>query len=416
MRRQRDSFAAFHFKKLRVDMAQDLGLDLTRTGGLPRRPARRSSIDPFIVMDVMREANAHEAEGRDIIHMEVGQPGTPAPRAARERVRQALERERLGYTDALGLPALRERIAHWYRERYGLSLPPERIVVTSGSSAGFVLAFLAVLDPGDALLLPSPGYPCYRQILSVLGVRPILVETKAASRWMPAPADLERLPGDTAGLLLASPNNPTGTMVSATRLAELAEACRQRGLWLISDEIYHGLEYDVPADTALKHWDAAIAVNSFSKYFSMTGWRIGWLVVPEELVRPMERLAQNLYISPPAISQIAALGAFDGVEELEAIKAGYAANRALLLNELPAAGLTEILPADGAFYLYADVSALTADSADFAKRMLREIGVAITPGIDFDPIRGDRFVRFSYAGPHAAMREAASRIKAWLKR
>jgi aspartate/methionine/tyrosine aminotransferase len=279
-----------------------------------------------------------------------------------------------------------------------------------------VLAFLAVLDPGDALLLPSPGYPCYRQILSVLGVRPILVETKAASRWMPAPADLERLPGDTAGLLLASPNNPTGTMVSATRLAELAEACRQRGLWLISDEIYHGLEYDVPADTALKHWDAAIAVNSFSKYFSMTGWRIGWLVVPEELVRPMERLAQNLYISPPAISQIAALGAFDGVEELEAIKAGYAANRALLLNELPAAGLTEILPADGAFYLYADVRALTADSADFAKRMLREIGVAITPGIDFDPIRGDRFVRFSYAGPHAAMREAASRIKAWLKR
>lgn len=397
-------------------MVQDLGLDLRRTGGLPRRLARRSSIDPFIVMDVMREANAHEAEGRDIIHMEVGQPGTPAPRAARERARQALETERLGYTDALGLPALRERIARYYQERYKVSVAPERVVVTSGSSAGFVLAFLAVLDPGDALLLPSPGYPCYRQILSALGAKPILIETGAAARWMPSPSDLElHATASPAGLLVASPNNPTGTMVSPARLAELADCCRGQGLWLISDEIYHGLEYEAPADTALAHWDTAIVVNSFSKYFSMTGWRIGWLVVPEDLVRPMERLAQNLYISPPAISQVAALGAFEGIEELEAIKAGYAANRALLLNELPSAGLTSILPADGAFYLYAEVSALATDSAAFAKRMLREIGVAITPGIDFDPARGNRFVRFSYAGPHAAMREAASRIKTWLK-
>ena len=396
-------------------MVQHLSLNLRRTGCLPRRLARRSSIDPFIVMDVMREANAHETEGRDVIHMEVRQPGTPAPRAARERARQALETERLGYTDALGLPALRERIARYYRERYQVSVAPERVVVTSGSSAGFVLAFLAVLDPGDALLLPSPGYPCYRQILGALGVKPILVETGPVSRWMPAPGDVERFGEEAAGLLVASPNNPTGTMVSATRLGELAESCRTQGRWLISDEIYHGLEYEAPADTALGHWDAAIVVNSFSKYFSMTGWRIGWLVVPEELVRPMERLAQNLYISPPAISQVAALGAFDGIEELEAIKAGYAANRALLLNELPSAGLTSILPADGAFYLYAEVSALTSDSAAFAKRMLREIGVAITPGIDFDPVRGNRFVRLSYAGPHAAMREAATRIKRWLK-
>jgi aspartate/methionine/tyrosine aminotransferase len=343
MRRQRDSLAALLFKKPRAEMVQHLSLNLRRTGCLPRRLARRSSIDPFIVMDVMREANAHEAEGRDIIHMEVGQPGTPAPRAARERARQALETERLGYTDALGLPALRERIARYYQERYQLSVPPERVVVTSGSSAGFVLAFLAVLDPGDALLLPSPGYPCYRQILSALGVKPVLVETGAASRWMPASGDVERFGEEATGLLVASPNNPTGTMVSATRLGELAESCRGQGLWLISDEIYHGLEYEAPADTALSHWDAAIVVNSFSKYFSMTGWRIGWLVVPEELVRPMERLAQNLYISPPAISQVAALGAFDGIEGL------YAANRALLLNELPAAGLTSILPADGAF-------------------------------------------------------------------
>jgi aspartate/methionine/tyrosine aminotransferase len=204
-------------------------------------------------------------------------------------------------------------------------------------------------------------------------------------------------------------------MAVGGRLNELADACRRRGLWLISDEIYHGLEYGEPASTALQHWEAAIVVNSFSKYFSMTGWRIGWLVVPEELVRTIERLAQNLYISPPSISQVAALGAFDGIEELEAIKAGYAANRALLLNELPAAGLASMLPADGAFYLYADVSALTSDSAAFAKTMLREIGVAVTPGIDFDPVRGHHFIRFSYSGPHAAMRQAAARIKSWLR-
>jgi len=311
---------------------------------------------------------------------------------------------------------LRQRIAEYYRERYGVSLGPERVIVTSGSSAGFVLAFLTVLDVGDTLLLPSPGYPCYRHILKALGANPVLMETGPATRWMPEAQDLDRFAADRpAGLLLASPNNPTGTMTVGSRLGELAEACRARGLWLISDEIYHGLEYDAPAATALAHWDAAIVVNSFSKYFSMTGWRIGWLVVPEELVRPMERLAQNLYISPPSISQIAALGAFDGIEELEEIKAGYAANRDLLLNELPSAGLTAILPADGAFYLYVDVRELTSDSATFATRMLKEIGVAITPGIDFDPVRGHGFIRLSYAGPHAAMREAARRIKRWLK-
>lgn len=234
---------------------------------------------------------------------------------------------------------------------------------------------------------------------------------------MPTPDDVDRLAAqDIAGLLLASPNNPTGTMVHGDRLAKIAAACRRQGLWLISDEIYHGLEYDAPAETALAHSDEAIVVNSFSKYFSMTGWRIGWLVVPEALVRPIERLAQNLYISPPAISQIAALGAFDGIDELEAIKESYGRNRAMLLEALPAAGLSDILPADGAFYLYADVSRFTADSEAFAKAMLRDIGVAVTPGIDFDPDRGRRYLRLSYAGPHAAMREAAVRIGAWLKK
>jgi aspartate/methionine/tyrosine aminotransferase len=348
--------------------------------------------------------------------MEVGQPATPAPRAARERAQKALAGERLGYTEALGMPALRERIARYTAERYGVSVSPERVVVTAGSSAGFVLAFLAILDAGDALGLPSPGYPCYRQILKALGVRPHLVETSGQGRWMPTVQDVERLAaGGAAGLLLASPNNPTGTMALPPRLAEIAEACRRNRLWLISDEIYHGLEYETQAETALAHSGEAIVVNSFSKYFSMTGWRIGWLVVPEALVRPLERLAQNLYISPPAISQAAALGAFEGLEELEEIRCAYARNRAMLLEELPRAGLTAILPADGGFYLYADVSRFTADSAAFAKSMLKEIGVAATPGIDFDAERGSSYLRFCYAGPEREMREAARRIAGWLK-
>lgn len=383
---------------------------------LPRRPAASRAIDPFIVMDVMREANRREMAGENIIHMEVGQPATPAPRAARERVARAMEEHNLGYTLSLGLPELRERIAVYLKARYGVGVGPERIVVTAGSSAGFVLAFLAILDHDDSFGLPSPGYPCYRQILKALGFRPYLIETSDSGRWMPTTADVDALAAaGAAGLLLASPNNPTGTMAQGARLKELAESCTRQGLWLISDEIYHGLEYEAPAETALAYSDAAIVVNSFSKYFSMTGWRVGWLVVPDALTRTIERLAQNLYIAPPTISQVAALGAFDGIEELEEIKSRYARNRALLLNELPAAGLTTILPADGAFYLYADIRDRTDDSAAFAQAMLREIGVAATPGIDFDPDRGRSYLRLSYAGAEHEMREAARRIKAWLK-
>ena len=390
--------------------------DKSKTDGLPRPLAQTRAIDPFIVMDVMSDANRREAGGEDIIHMEVGQPATPAPRAARERALKALAEDRLGYTEALGSPRLRERIARYRAERYGCAIGPERVVVTAGSSAGFVLAFLAICEHGDAFGLSSPGYPCYRRILKALGMRPHLIETSGQGRWMPTTADIERLAADgAAGLLLASPNNPTGTMALAPRLGELAQACARHKLWLISDEIYHGLEYDAPAETALQHSDAAIVINSFSKYFSMTGWRIGWLVVPEALTRSIERLAQNLYISPPSISQIAALGAFDGIDELEEIKSRYARNRAMLLEELPRAGLDSILPADGAFYLYADISRYTGDSAAFAQRMLRETGVAATPGIDFDPDRGGCYLRLCYAGAEKEMREAAKRIGAWLK-
>jgi len=383
---------------------------------LPRQPAASRAIDPFIVMDVMREANRRQTAGEDIIHMEVGQPATPAPRAARDRVVRAMAEHNLGYTLSLGLPELRERIAGYLKSRYSIDVGPERIVVTAGSSAGFVLAFLAILNHGDSFGLPSPGYPCYRQILKALGFQPRLIETSDEGRWMPTSVDVDALAANGAsGLLLASPNNPTGTMAKGARLKELAEACTRKGLWLISDEIYHGLEYDVAAETALAYSDSAIVVNSFSKYFSMTGWRVGWLVVPEALTRTIERLAQNLYIAPPTVSQIAALGAFDGIDELEEIKSRYAQNRSLLLNELPAAGLPNILPADGAFYLYADIRDLTDDSAAFAQAMLRDIGVAATPGIDFDPERGKSYLRLSYAGAEREIREASRRIAAWLK-
>jgi aspartate/methionine/tyrosine aminotransferase len=380
-----------------------------------RPPSERSAIDPFIVMDVMRAAAAREAAGERVIHMEVGQPGTAAPKAAREAVRRALDSDNLGYTLALGMQPLRERIAHFYKERHGVTVGPERIVVTSGSSAAFVLAFLALFDAGAKVALPAPGYPCYRHILTALGARALMIETGPNSRWMPTADQIEAMAAaeDLDGLLIASPANPTGTMLEPGRLAEIIAACRRRGMWFVSDEIYHGLTYGLPESTALEHSDDAVVINSFSKYFSMTGWRVGWMVVPPGIVRTIERLAQNLYISPPAISQVAALGAFDGIAELDANRQVYAANRALLLTELPKVGLNKIVPADGAFYLYVDVGDYTDDSLAFARSMLEETGVAATPGVDFDAARGRRFIRFSYSGTTADMAEAAHRLQRW---
>jgi aspartate/methionine/tyrosine aminotransferase len=370
-----------------------------------------------MVMDVMRAAQAQEAAGRSVIHMEVGQPGTSAPKAARLAAMRALENDTLGYTMALGTDALRRRIAQLYKEWYGVDVDPERVVVTTGSSAAFVLAFLAVFDAHDAVALPSPGYPCYRHILSALGQRPVVIATGPAAGWMPTAEDVERAADRDGikGLLIASPANPTGTVIAPERLKELVQVCRRKGVRLISDEIYHGLTYVSGVETALAHSDAAIVVNSFSKYFSMTGWRVGWMVVPEALVRPVERLAQNLYISAPAIAQAAALGAFDGIDELEANRRVYASNRALLLDELPKAGFAAFAPADGAFYLYCDVSGMTNDAPAFAKAMLEEAGVAATPGVDFDVERGHCYLRFCYAGTAADMAEGARRLQAWAK-
>jgi aspartate/methionine/tyrosine aminotransferase len=368
-------------------------------------------------MDIMRASAELEVAGRNIVHMEVGQPGTPAPRSVREAVKQAIDRDVLGYTEALGIPRLRERIARYYRDAYGLEIAPERVVVTAGSSAGFVLAFLALFDAGAPILLPEPGYPCYRNIVQALGLAPVSVPVGPDERWMPTPELLTRAASNggtgakAEGILFASPANPTGTVMTAPALTSICEWCRANGVTVISDEIYHGLTYDAPAETALRFDDEAIVINSFSKYFSMTGWRIGWMIVPPHLVRAVERLAQNFYISPTTVSQIGAIAAFDAVEELEANKAVYARNREFLMQELPRAGFRKLAPADGAFYFYADISDLTDDSQAFAKMLLEELGVAATPGVDFDPVRGRQFLRFSYAGTHDAMVEAVRRLR-----
>ena len=379
------------------------------------KAARRGKVPPFIVMDVMRAAAEREAAGGEVLHMEVGQPGTAAPPAVLEAVRRALDADRVGYTLAQGIEPLRWRIARHYRDSYGVEVDPARVMVTTGSSGGFLLSFLSAFEAGDRVALAAPGYPAYRNILTALGVEPVLIPTEAEHRFQPTPALLDRVAGPLDGLIVASPSNPTGTMLDRGQFAALVEYCAARGLRLISDEIYHGIAYEEPAVTALALTEDAIVINSFSKYFSMTGWRLGWMVLPEDLLRPVECLAQNLFISPPTLSQLGGLAAFDATEVLEGYVANYARNRAFLLEALPAAGFDRLAPADGAFYLYADVGHLTNDSEAFCRRMLAETGVATTPGLDFDPERGHRFVRFSFAGTEAVMRAAARRLHDWLK-
>jgi aspartate/methionine/tyrosine aminotransferase len=381
-------------------------------------PSARSDVPPFMVMDVMAAAARIEARGGRVVHMEVGQPAAPAPRAARDAARAALDLGDIGYTEALGILPLRRRIAQHYAETHNVTVEPERVVVTTGSSAGFILAFLALFEPGDRIAVACPGYPPYRHILTALGCEPVMIEISAATRWSISVEALiathRRTP--LKGLLVASPANPTGTMMRPQALRELIAAAEAEGIRFISDEIYHRLDYAFPAETAARFSDKAVIINSFSKYFCMTGWRIGWMVVPDALVRATERLQQNLAISVPTLSQIAAAAAFEGRDEMDAVKHGYEENRRILVEGLPRAGIDKFLPVDGAFYLYADVSHFTDDSFAFAKRMLEEAGVAATPGIDFDPLHGRHFIRFSYARSAADMREAVERIGAWLRR
>ena len=391
--------------------------DSTLPGSAAFPPSARSEVPSFMVMDVMAAAARIEATGGHVIHMEVGQPAAPAPATALAAARRALETGRLSYTEALGIPELRARIARYYDEQHGLAVDPERVVVTTGSSSAFSLTFLTLFEPGDRVAIATPGYPPYRHILKALGCEPVLIETTAETRWSITPEMLLEVHRETPlkGVLVASPANPTGTMMTPQALAALCAAAEDAGIRFISDEIYHGLDYAFPAETAARFSSRAVVINSFSKYFCMTGWRIGWMVVPPALVRSVDRLQGNLTISVPTLAQIAAVAAFDGRAEMEAVKRGYEENRRILTAGLPQAGLDRFLPVDGAFYLYADVSRFSRDSFDFASRMLQEAHVAATPGIDFDPLHGRDFVRFCYAGSAADMTEAVARIARWLR-
>ncbi len=385
---------------------------------MTRGASRRSAVEPFVAMDVMRAALDQEAAGASVIHMEVGQPNAPAPQAVLEAARRALVEGRIGYTEALGLRELRARIAAYYRDEHGLSVDPAQVAITTGSSAAFNLAFLAAFDPGDRIALAAPGYPAYRNILRALGLQPVEIPVTAGTRYALTPDLLAAAHAEAplAGVLVASPANPSGTMMTPEALGALVGAAEELGIRFISDEIYHRLVYEGVAETALRFSPQAIVINSFSKYYCMTGWRIGWMVLPSGLVRPFERLAQNLYICPPDISQRAAIAAFDAGADLDRIRDGYAENRRILLDRMPALGFDEIYPVDGAFYVYASVRRFTNDSVAFTQRMLAEAGVAATPGTDFDQGRGSGFLRFSFAGSTPDMREAMKRLSAWLAR
>ena len=381
------------------------------------RPSERSNVPPFMVMDVVAAAARLEAQGRRIIHMEVGQPAAGAPATAIAAARAALGGARLGYTETLGTETLRRSVALAYGEWHGIDLDPSRIVVTTGSSAGFILAFLAAFNAGDRVAIGVPGYPPYRHILAALGCEPVVIETGEATRWA-LTADALLAAHRTKplnGVIVASPANPSGTMMTVSAMTDLIRCAEDVGITVISDEIYHGLDYAFVAESAARIASDVIVINSFSKYFCMTGWRVGWMVVPPSLLRAVERLQQNLAISVPTLSQIAAEAAFEGRVELETVRRGYEENRRILLDGLPRVGLDRFLPADGAFYLYADISRFSTDSFAFATRMLEEAGVAATPGVDFDPQRGRNFLRLSYAGGAADMREAVERIGNWLR-
>ena len=382
------------------------------------KTGRGALAPPFIVMDVIAAANARQSAlppgAPDVLRLEVGQPGTGAPQGAVKAAVLALRSgEALGYTEALGRRSLRERIARHYQDWYGLALAPGRIAVTVGASGAFPLAFLAAFDRGDRIALASPFYPPYVNIMTALGLQPVIIEAGPETRFQPSIVALERLDPPPDGLIVASPCNPAGTMLHPDELAAIAAWTDKNGVRLISDEIYHGLHYVSAITTAAALSPHAIVVNSFSKYFSMTGWRVGWMVLPENLVRPVERLAQNMVISVPHISQIAAEATFDCHDDLQANVARYRRSRDFLRQALPNAGFARLSPAEGAFYLFADVAERTNDSAAFCTRMLAEAGVAVTPGVDFDRTRGNHFVRFSYCGPEADMREAAERLARW---
>ncbi len=378
------------------------------------KKSKRGMVDPFIVMDVMEEARKAEVSGKKVIHMEVGQPGTPAPKIAQEYLRDKLFVNNLGYTVTLGIPELRKKISELYNDWYNIDLDPERVVITNGSSGAFILSFTSLFDSGDRVGIGSPGYPSYRQILKSLDLVPVDIQTEIKNRFQPTPEDIKK--NKIQGLLVASPANPTGSMLDKNSLTNLINTAKENNVSFISDEIYHGIEYEKKATTALEITDECYVINSFSKYFSMTGWRIGWMIVPKNHLRQVERLAQNLFICPPHASQITALKALEAKKELEQNVSIYKKNREILMNELPKIGFKSFSPPDGAFYIYVDVSEFTHDSLKFTKEILSKVGVAVTPGLDFDQVRGNTTIRFSYARSTEDILEGTKRLKEFMKK
>ena len=378
------------------------------------KKSKRGMVDPFIVMDVMEEARKAEVSGKKVIHMEVGQPGTPAPKIAQEYLRDKLFVNNLGYTVTLGIPELRKKISELYNDWYNIDLDPERVVITNGSSGAFILSFTSLFDSGDRVGIGSPGYPSYRQILKSLDLVPVDIQTEIKNRFQPTPEDIKK--NKIQGLLVASPANPTGSMLDKNSLTNLINTAKENNVSFISDEIYHGIEYEKKATTALEITDECYVINSFSKYFSMTGWRIGWMIVPKNHLRQVERLAQNLFICPPHASQITALKALEAKKELEQNVSIYKKNREILMNELPKIGFKSFSPPDGAFYIYVDVSEFTHDSLKFTKEILSKVGVAVTPGLDFDQVRGNTTIRFYYARSTEDILEGTKRLKEFMKK
>ena len=377
------------------------------------KKSKRSNVDPFIVMDVMEAARKAESSGKNIIHMEVGQPGTAAPKLAKDFISKEISKNNLGYTVTLGLPSLRDRISKLYGEWYNLKISPDRIIITTGSSGAFILSFATLFNAGDRVGIASPGYPSYRQILKSQDLIPVDIQTKIENKFQPIPEDISS--NNLHGILVASPANPTGSMIDKKSLTNLINSAKENNASFISDEIYHGIQYENKPTSALEITNDCYVINSFSKYFSMTGWRIGWMVVPEDHVRQVERLAQNLFICPPHVSQLTALASMDAKEELEQNINVYKKNREILLDELPKAGLKTFSPPDGAFYIYVDISEFSNDSLKFCKDVLEQAGVAITPGLDFDQKRGNSTIRFSYARSTEDIIEGIRRIKKFMK-
>jgi aspartate/methionine/tyrosine aminotransferase len=379
--------------------------------------AQRANVPPFHVMDLLAAAQRRQLSHGDLVNLVAGQPSTGAPRAVREEAKRLLDQDVLGYTVATGVPGLREAIAAHHRRRSGIEVSLDDVVVTTGSSGGFLLAFLAAFEPGDRVVMARPGYACYRNVLRALGCEVVEIECGPETRFQPTVAQLADVPGPVAGLVIASPANPTGTMVAPDELAAIARWCEDAGVRLVSDEIYHGITYGVETSSAWQTSRTGVVFGSFSKYFSMTGWRLGWMLVPGDLRRPVDVLTGNFTICPPALSQHAAIAAFtpESYAELDAHVERYAENRAVLLDGLPRLGIDRLAPADGAFYVYADVGHLTDDSHAWCLRLLAETGVATAPGIDFDTERGHRFVRMSFAGSAAEIAEGLDRLGSWLR-